>query len=57
VIAYRYRGSSHRVVLSGQDPACVIGSAPYSVTKILAAVVGGVLGMGLVGALLAAIFM
>jgi hypothetical protein len=54
VIAYRYRGSLHRVVLSGQDAACLIGSAPYSVAKILAAVVSGVLGFAVVAALLVA---
>jgi hypothetical protein len=55
VIAYRYRGSLYRVVLSGQDASCLLGSAPYSVAKILAAVIGGVLGIGLLAALLFAI--
>lgn len=56
VIAYRYRGSLYRVVLSGQDSSCLLGSAPYSVAKILAVVIGGVLGMSLLAALLVSVF-
>jgi hypothetical protein len=55
VLAYRYRGSLYRVVISGQDATCVIGTAPYSTAKILAVVFGGVLALALVVALLAAL--
>jgi hypothetical protein len=34
VIAYRYRGTPYRFVLSGQDPDCRTGDAPISVGKI-----------------------
>ena len=44
VLAYRYRGKLYRVVISGQDESCLIGTAPYSVAKILMVVFGG-LGM------------
>ena len=54
VIAYRYRGSLYRVVLSGQDAACIIGTAPYSIFKILALVVGGLLAISSIVSLLAA---
>lgn len=37
VLAYRYRRRLYRTVLSGQDAACLVGSAPYSVPRILAA--------------------
>lgn len=53
VLAYRYRGSLYRVVLSGQDAACVIGTAPYSVIKILSLVFGGVVAVALIAALIA----
>ena len=43
VLAYRYRGRLYRTVLSGQDPAHLLGSAPYSSIRILAAVAVGVL--------------
>ena len=53
VMAYRYRGLLYRVVLSGQDGACVIGTAPYSVIKILALVFGGALALAFIAALIA----
>ncbi|HSN57789.1 MAG TPA: hypothetical protein VLT32_24185 [Candidatus Sulfomarinibacteraceae bacterium] len=37
VLAYRYRGRLFRAVLSGQDPDCLVGSAPYSVARIVGA--------------------
>jgi hypothetical protein len=33
-IAYRYRSRLYRTVISGQDPACVIGQTPISVLKV-----------------------
>ena len=55
VLAYRFRSRMFRVVISGQDPSCVIGSAPYSVGKILAVVFGGLAAfltlVGLIAAL------
>ena len=33
-IAYRYRNRLYRTVISGQDPACVIGQTPISVLKV-----------------------
>jgi hypothetical protein len=41
VLGYRFRGRTFRVVISGQDASCLIGTAPYSVGKILAVVFGG----------------
>jgi len=34
ILAYRYRGDLHRAVVHGQDPTCVMGSAPLSWFKI-----------------------
>ena len=48
VLAYRYRGRLYRAVLSGQDPTCLVGSAPYSVTRIVGAVAAA---LGLAAAL------
>jgi hypothetical protein len=55
VLAYRYRGSLYRVVISGQDATCVIGTAPYSTARILGAIFGGVLALALLVALIAAL--
>ena len=41
VLAYRYKESLYRVVVSGQDAACLRGSAPYSMIKILFVIVLG----------------
>jgi hypothetical protein len=52
VIAYRYRGTPYRCVLSGHDAACLIGDAPLSLARVLLAILAGVLGLlGLVGLL------
>jgi hypothetical protein len=40
VLAYRYRERLYRAVLSGQDPSTLVGEAPYSTLKIVAAVAG-----------------
>jgi hypothetical protein len=48
VLAYRYRGRLYRLVISGQDAGCLLGTAPYSKGKIIAAVLGGLLGLWLV---------
>jgi hypothetical protein len=42
VLAYRYRETLYRVVVHGQDAACVLGKAPVSAAKV-ALVVGAVL--------------
>lgn len=55
VLAYRYRGELHRVVISGQDASCVVGKAPYSVAKILAVIVGGALAVAFVAAVITAL--
>jgi hypothetical protein len=55
VLAYRYRGSLYRVVISGQQASCLIGSAPYSTAKILAVIFGGALALALIVALVAAL--
>ncbi len=52
VLAYRYRDRLHRVVISGQDDARLLGTAPYSPAKIAAAVAVGVLALVVVLALL-----
>lgn len=52
VVAYRYRGRVFRTVISGQDVACVLGSAPFSLWKIVGAVGGVFLLLMLVGWLL-----
>jgi DNA-binding FadR family transcriptional regulator len=46
VLAYRYRGRLHRTVISGQDPSCVIGEAPRSLTKLLGVSALILLGIG-----------
>lgn len=45
VLAYRYRGRLHRVVVSGQDPERVLGSAPWSLPRILLALLAAALGL------------
>jgi hypothetical protein len=52
VLAYRYRGSLYRVVISGQDAGCLVGSAPYSVARILGVICGGALAIALIVALI-----
>lgn len=47
VLAYRYRGRLFRAVLSGQDPTCLVGSAPYSVARIVGAAAAA-LGLAIV---------
>ncbi len=55
VLAYRYRGSLYRVVISGQDARCLLGSAPYSTARILAVIFGGLTAVALIVALIAAL--
>jgi len=55
VLAYRYRGALYRVVISGQDAGCLVGSAPYSMARIFAVVCGGALAAALVVALILAL--
>lgn len=52
VIAYRYRGRVYRTVISGQDPACVIGEAPRSIGKLILAVILGLVALGTAAGLL-----
>jgi len=52
VLAYRHGKRLYRVVVSGQDSSCLLGSAPYSVLKILVTVLGGLLGLILLAAVL-----
>lgn len=54
VLAYRHRGRLYRVVISGQDASCLLGTAPYSTAKILAVVLGGAVALAVLVALLAA---
>jgi hypothetical protein len=54
VSAYRYRGSLYRVVISGQDAECLVGSAPYSVARVLAFVGVAALAIALLVALIVA---
>ncbi len=35
VLAYRYKHNLYRVVICGQDPKLIIGTAPYSTAKIV----------------------
>ena len=42
VLAYRYKDSLYRVVICGQDGRLVVGSAPYSIAKILLTGVVGI---------------
>lgn len=46
VMAYRYEEKVYRAVVCGQDAACVVGKAPYSIGRILLAVFGGLLLLG-----------
>jgi len=55
VLAYRYRGALYRVVISGQDAGCLVGSAPYSVAKIVGVVCGGALVLALIVSLILAL--
>lgn len=55
VLAYRFRGRMFRVVISGQDPSCLTGSAPYSVGKILAVTIGGLAALLVLIGLIAAL--
>ena len=48
-MAYRYRGRLFRTVISGQDAACILGRAPYSLWKILGAIGAAFLAMALIG--------
>jgi hypothetical protein len=52
VIAYRYRGRLFRTVISGQDPARILGRAPYSGWKILGAIGAVLLAVALLMVLL-----
>jgi hypothetical protein len=48
VIAYRYRGRLFRTVISGQDPSCIRGEAPYSAWKAVGAIAATLLALALV---------
>jgi hypothetical protein len=48
VLAYRYRNSLYRTVLCGQTEERIHGTAPYSVAKVLLALGGAALALGLV---------
>lgn len=48
VMAYRYRETLYRVVISGQNTTALLGTAPYSMAKIALAVIGAV-AVGLIG--------
>lgn len=48
VMAYRYGSDVYRVVVHGQDRAVVIGKAPWSIWKILFAVLGGIAVIALI---------
>lgn len=54
VMSYRYKSQLYRVVISGQDESCIVGSAPRSVEKIAMVVIGVVGALGLITALLLA---
>ena len=54
VLAYRYKSRLYRVVVCGQDASCVTGSAPRSIAKILAVVLGCILGLGILLAMIVA---
>jgi hypothetical protein len=43
VMAYRYKDQLFRVVLSGQDARCLRGRAPYSLARVLGAIVAACL--------------
>ena len=42
VLAYRYRERLYRAIVHGQDPSCVIGSAPWAVGRIVLVVLGAI---------------
>jgi len=42
VLAYRYREKLYRAIVRGQDPSCVIGSAPWAVGRIVLVVLGAI---------------
>jgi len=55
VLAYRYRSELYRVVISGHNADCLVGSAPYSAAKIVGVVCGGALVLALVSWLVLAL--
>jgi hypothetical protein len=54
VLAYRYRGKLYRALVHGQDARCVLGDAPYSIARILLAILGGFAIVAIVLAILSA---
>jgi transcription elongation factor Elf1 len=56
VLAYRYNGALYRTVLSGQDENRILGTAPYSTTRILLAVFGGAIILAAALAAIVALF-
>jgi hypothetical protein len=54
VLAYRYKGEVYRAIVHGQDPRHVIGTAPYSWTRIFLVAGGALLLIVIVGLIIAA---
>lgn len=54
VMAYRYRERLYRVVVSGQDAGVLLGRAPWSVAKIVLAVLAGLALAALIALAIAA---
>ena len=52
VLAYRYREKLYRAIVHGQDARVAFGKAPWSVWKILLAVLGGVAGVAAIAGLI-----
>lgn len=48
VLAYRYRDRVYRAIVHGQDARVVLGTAPYSIAKILLVIAAVLGGLGLV---------
>jgi hypothetical protein len=46
VLAYRYRDTLYRAVVSGHDPSAIVGNAPLSLAKVLLAVLAVVAVVG-----------
>jgi hypothetical protein len=53
VLAYRYKESLYRVVICGQDARLVVGSAPYSLAKIVLVAGGCVVAVLMILAMIA----
>jgi hypothetical protein len=53
VLTYKYGSKRYRAIVHGQDPRVVVGSAPYSIWKILLVVLGSLAATAAIAAIIA----